>query len=62
MPNELQFLKVGGHCKAMFDVTKKHFLPFFKGICMNLSLELNFYILNHPVTSNRLETYGPPCR
>ena len=35
----LKFLKVGGHCEAMLDVTKNVLLT-FKGICMKFSLEL----------------------
>ena len=37
----IQFLKVGGHCVAMFDVIENT-LSIFKSICMNFSLELNF--------------------
>ena len=29
---------------------------------MNFSLELIFFISNHPVTQNRPNTYGPPCK
>ena len=29
------------------------FLLAFKGICMNFLLELNFFILSHPVTSKQ---------
>ena len=32
---------------------KKYFLSIFKGICMNFSLELKFFILSHPVTSKQ---------
>ena len=34
----------------MLDV-KKYTLLTFKGICMNFLLELNFFILSHPLTS-----------
>ena len=44
------YFKVRGHCEAMRDVTKC-FLITFKGICMNLSLELN----------NLSKTYASPC-
>ena len=37
----------------MFDVTKNTFLSIFKGICMNLLLELKFFILSHSVTSKQ---------
>ena len=50
MPAILKSLKVRGHCEAMRDVTKC-FLITFKGICMNLSLELN----------NLSKTYASPC-
>ena len=32
---------------------KKYTLLTFKGICMNFLLELNFFILCHPVTSKQ---------
>ena len=41
-----------GHCEVMLDV-KKYTSVTFKGICMNLLLELNFFILSHPVTSKQ---------
>ena len=31
-------------------MSKKYTLLTFKGICMNFLLELNFFILSHPVT------------
>ena len=37
----------------MLEVTKNIFLLTFKGNCVNFSLELNFFILNHPVTSKQ---------
>ena len=37
----------------MLDVTKNIFLLTFEGNCMNFSLELFFFILNHPVTSKQ---------
>ena len=40
--SKFYFLKVGGYCEAMLDVTKNILLT-FKGICMNFSLELNFF-------------------
>ena len=36
-----------GHCEAMLDVTKNILLT-FKGVCMNFSLELNFFYLKSP--------------
>ena len=44
-------------------MSKKYILLTCKGICMNFLLELNFFILSHPVTSktasqNRPDTYG----
>ena len=32
-------------------MSKKYTLLTFKGICMNFLLELNFFILSHPLTS-----------
>jgi len=32
---------------------KKYILLIFKGICMNFSMELNFFISSHPVTSKQ---------
>ena len=40
------------HCEAMLDV-KKDTLLTFKGISMNFLLELNFFILSHPLTSKQ---------
>ena len=34
-------------------MSQKIFLLTFKGICMNFLLELNFFILSHPVTSKQ---------
>ena len=34
-------------------MSKKYTLLTFKGICMNFLLELNFFILSHPVTSKQ---------
>ena len=34
-------------------MSKKYNLFTFKGICMNFLLELNFFILSHPVTSKQ---------
>ena len=51
--SKFKFLKVGGHCEAIIDVTKKYILLTFKGICMNFLLELNFFISSHPVTSKK---------
>jgi len=34
-------------------MSKKYTLLIFKGICMNFLLELNFFILSHPVTSKQ---------
>ena len=34
-------------------MSKKNTLLTFKGICMNFLLELNFFILSHPVTSKQ---------
>ena len=50
--SKFYFLKVGGHCEAMLDVTKNILLT-FKGFCMNFSLELKKIILSHPVTSKQ---------
>ena len=34
-------------------MSQKIFLLTFKGICMNFLLELNFFILSHPMTSKQ---------
>ena len=34
-------------------MSQKYILLIFKGICMNLSLELKCFILSHPVTSQQ---------
>ena len=34
-------------------MSKKYTLLTFKGICMNFLLELNLFILSHPVTSKQ---------
>ena len=34
-------------------MSNKYTLLTFKGICMNFLLELNFFILSHPVTSKQ---------
>ena len=34
-------------------MSQKYILLIFKGICMNFSLELNFFILSHSVTSKQ---------
>ena len=34
-------------------MSQKYTLLTFKGICMNFLLELNFFILGHPVTSKK---------
>ena len=34
-------------------MSKKYTLLTFKGICMNFLLELKFFILSHPVTSEQ---------
>jgi hypothetical protein len=47
VPVALEFLKVGCHFEAMFDVTKITFIN-FKGICMDFLLELNFFYFKSP--------------
>ena len=48
----LKFLKVGGYCEAMLDVTKKSLLTFIHN-CMYCFIGIEFFILSHPVTSKQ---------